>query len=110
MTLQQERYLLVFIYIDEKGLASLNDIRSEIKSRDDPDFDLDITLNDMAKQGYVEQSEDLSWNVTESGNIKFNDLQEEKSEDLNKIPIIIVLVVIVIAIISFIRLFPKMFH
>ena len=110
MTLQQERYLLVFTYIEQKGLASLNDIRLEIKSKDDSDFEFDITLNDMAKQGYVEQSEDLSWNITEWGNIKFNDLKEEKSEDLNKIPIIIVLVVIVIAIISFIRLFPKMFR
>ena len=110
MTLQQERHLLVFIYIDQNGLASLNDIRSEIKSKDDPDFDFDITLNDMARQGYVEQSEDLSWNITEWGNIKFNDLKEEKSEDLNKMPFIIVVVVIVIAIVSFIRLFPKMFH
>jgi hypothetical protein len=110
MTFQQERHLLVFIYIDRKGLASLDDIRSEIKSKDDPEFDFDITVNDMAKQGYVEQSEGLSWKITEWGNIKFNNLKEEKHEDLNKIPIIIVVVVIVIAIISFIRLFPRMFH
>jgi Mn-dependent DtxR family transcriptional regulator len=110
MTFQQERYLLVFIYIDQKGSASLNDIRSEIKSKDDPDFDFDTILNDMAKQDYVEQSEDLSWKITERGDMEFNDLKSEKQEDLNKIPIIIVVVVIVIAIISFIRLFPKMFH
>jgi hypothetical protein len=110
MTLQQERHLLVFIYIDQKGLASLDDIRSEIKSKDDPDFDYDITLNDMAKKGYVEQTEVLSWKITEFGNSIFNDLKEEKHEDLNKIPIIIVVIVIVVAIISFIRLFPKMFR
>jgi hypothetical protein len=110
MTVQQERYLLVFIYIDQKGLASLNDIRSEIKSKDDPDFDFDTTLNDMVRQEHVEQSEDLSWKITERGNIEFNDLKQEKQEDLNKIPIVIVVVVIIIAIISFIRLFPKMFR
>jgi hypothetical protein len=110
MTLQQERHLLVFSYIDRKGLTSLNNIRSEIKLKDDPDFDFDSTMNDLVKQEYVEQSEDLSWQITDRGNIVFNDLKEEKHEDLNKIPIIIIVVVIVIAIISFIRLFPRMFH
>jgi hypothetical protein len=110
MTIQQERYLLVFIYIERKGMSSLNDIRSEIKSKDDPDFDFDTTLNDMARHEYMEQSEDLSWKITERGSIEFNDLKTERQEDLNKIPVIIVVVVIVIAIISFIRLFPKMFH
>jgi hypothetical protein len=110
MTLQQERHLLVFSYIDQKGSASLDDIRSEIKLKDDPDFDFDFTLNEITKQGHVEQSEDLSWKITDRGNEVFNNLKEEKHEDLNKIPIVIVVIVIVIAILSFIRLFPRMFH
>jgi hypothetical protein len=110
MKLQKERELLVFTFIDGKGSRSLDEIRSEIKLRDDPEFDFDSTLSGLVKEEYVEQSEDLSWTITEWGNIQFSDLRTEQYEDLNKIPFYILGVLIVIAILAFMKIFPRMFH
>jgi hypothetical protein len=106
----KERELLVFTFIDQKGLHSLDEIRSEIELKDDPDFDFDGTLNDMVKEGYLEKLEDLEWKITEWGHFYLRDLREEKYEEMNKIPIIIQGVLIVIAILAFMKIFPRMFH
>ena len=110
MNLQKERQLLVFTFVDQKGLNSLDDIRSEIELKDDPEFDFDNTLNDLVKEKYLEQFEDLSWKITDWGNIYFSDLKTEKYEDINKIPIIVLGVIIVMAILAFMKIFPRMFH
>ena len=110
MKLQKERELLVFTFIDGKGSRSLDEIRSEIKLRDDPEFDFDSTLSGLVKEGYLEPSEDLSWTITEWGNILFSDLRTEQYEALNKIPFIIWGVLIIVAILAFMKIFPRMFH
>jgi hypothetical protein len=110
MTIQNERELLALVYLDQKGSSSLDDIRAELKLKDDPDFDFDAVLNDLVKEKYIQQSQDGSWEITELGNIIFSDLREEKYEDLNSMPIIITAILIVIAILAFIKVFPRMFH
>jgi hypothetical protein len=110
MTIQNERELLALVYLDQKGSSSLDDIRAELKLKDDPDFDFDAVLNDLVKEKYIQQSQDGSWEITEFGNIIFSDLREEKYEDLNSMPIIITAILIVIAILAFIKVFPRMFH
>ena len=110
MKLEKERELLIFTFIDLKGLQSLDEIRSEIELKDDPDFDFDSTLNEMVKEGCLEQSEDLEWKITEWGHFQLRDLREEKYEDMNKIPIIVQGVLIVMAILAFMKIFPRMFH
>jgi hypothetical protein len=109
MKLQKERELLVFTFIDQNGLHLLDEIRSELEMRDDPGFDFDSSLNEMVKEKYLEQSEDLNFKITAWGNIHFSDLKVEQYEDLNKIPIIILGVVIVVAILAFMKIFPRMF-
>jgi|SRR5450755_1459996 hypothetical protein len=109
MKLQKERELLVFVYFDKKGLTSLDDIRIELELKDDPEFNFDTTLNDLVREEYIRQSEDLSWEITEWGEIQFSDLKIEKYEDLNKMYYIIP-VIIVIAILAFMKIFPRMFH
>jgi hypothetical protein len=110
MKLQKERELLVFAFIDQKGFRSLDDLRSEMELKDDPDFDFDSTLDDLVKEEWLEQSEDLTWKITEWGNIYFSDLRTDKYEDMNQIPIIVQGVLIVIAILAFMKIFPRMFH
>jgi hypothetical protein len=110
MKLQKERELLVFTFIDLKGLKSLDGIRSEIELKDDPEFDLDSTLTEMVKEKYLEQLEDLGWTITEWGYFHLRDLMEEKYEDMNQIPIIVQGVLIVMAILAFMKIFPRMFH
>jgi hypothetical protein len=109
MKLQKERELLIFTFVDQRGLHSLDEIRSEIELKDDPDFDFERTLNDLVKEKYLEQLEDLSWKITDRGNIYFRDLRTEQYEDLNKIPITVLGVIIVIAILAFMKIFPRMF-
>ena|SRR5260221_6364966 len=109
MKLQKERELLVFTFLDQKGLHPLDEIRSEIELRDDPEFDFDSSLNDLVKENYLEQSEDLSWKITDWGYIHFRDLRIEQYENLNKIPITVLAVVIVTAILAFMKIFPRMF-
>ncbi len=109
MKLQKEGELLVFTFIDQKGLHSLDEIRSELELKDDPGFDFDNTLNGLVKENYVEQLEDVTWKITAWGNIYFRDLRTEKYEDLNRIPVIVLGVVIVVAILAFMKIFPRMF-
>ena len=109
MNIQEERRLLVFTYIDQNGLKSLNSLRSELKLKDDTDFNFDYTIDVLVKDRCLEQSEDLSWRITELGNSEFDRLKIEKYEDLNKMPVIIQFVLIVIAILAFMKIFPKMF-
>jgi hypothetical protein len=110
MKLQKERELLVFVYIDQKGLVSLDDIRKELELKDDPEFEFDTTVSELVKEEYVKQTENLSWEITEWGEIQFSDLKIEKYEDLNKMSYLIRAVIIVIAILAFIKIFPRMFH
>ena len=109
MNLQKERELLVFTFIEGKGSRSLDEIRSEIKLRDDPEFDFDSTLSGLVKEEYLEQSEDLSYKITAWGNIHYSDLKIEQYEDLNKIPVIILGIITVMAILAFMKIFPRMF-
>ena len=110
MNLQKERELLVFAYLDQKGLVSLDDIRAELKLKDDPEFDFDAILNEFLIEEYVMKSEDLSWKITEWGKIQFSDLRLENYEDINKMDYILRFVIIVIAILAFMKIFPKIFH
>ena len=110
MKLQAERELLVFTYIDQKGLLSLEEIRSALELKEDPDFDYDSTLNHLVQEEYLEQTEDAGWKMTEWGKIQFNDLRTEQYEDINKIPLIIKGILIVVAVLAFMKIFPRMFH
>jgi hypothetical protein len=109
MNVQEERKLLVFTYMEQNGINSLDSLRSELKLKDDPDFDFDNTVDVLVKNQCLEKLDDLTWKITEFGNKKFSDLKTEKYEDLNKMPVIIQFVLIVIAILAFMKIFPKMF-
>jgi hypothetical protein len=119
MNLKKERELVVFTYLLEKGLRPINEIQTELEMNADEDFQFENTLNDLAKEGYLEQkssemptdqSENLSWEITKRGKIHMNDLAQEKYEEKNKMPVIIWAVIIVIAVLAFMRVFPRMFH
>jgi hypothetical protein len=109
MKLHEERELLVLTNIDRQGSSSLEEIRSALELKDDPDFDFDSTLNHLVQEGYLEQSEDLSWKITSFGRSHLCDLQAKQNDDINKIPVIILGVLLVVAILAFIKLFPRMF-
>ena len=118
MNLKQERELLVFTYLIDKGLRPVSEIRAELDIAEEEDFQIENTLNDLVKEGYLEQkipesaaeSESLSWEITEKGRMHMKDLAQEKYEEKNKIPVYIWAVIIVVAILTFMKLFPRMFH
>jgi len=120
MNLKKERELLVFTYLLEKGSRPFSEIRDEADITGDEDFfQLENTLNDLLKEGYLKQNstdptaetpEFLIWEITEKGMIHMKDLAQEKYEEKNKIPVYIWAVIIVVAILTFMKLFPKMFH
>ncbi len=119
MNLKKERELLVFTFLSEKGSLSFDEIQVEPEITGDEDFPFENTVNDLIKEGYLEQksqgipadqTEVLSCEITEKGKVYLKDLAQEKYEEKNKIPVYIWAVIIVVAILTFIKLFPRMFH
>ena len=100
---------MVFIYIDQKGAIPLNELRSEIKLQDDPEFNFDRVVNDFIKEGYVEQVGENNWSITSWGQIEFSDLHLEKLEELNKKAYIIqgiVLALLFIGVMGIVKYLP----
>jgi hypothetical protein len=119
MNRKQERELLVFTYLIDKGLRPVSEILAEWGLTEDEDFQLENTINELANQGFLEQKSDeimadqpefMPWELTEKGRIHMKDLAQEKYEEKNKIPVYIWGVIIVVAILTFMKLFPRMFH
>jgi hypothetical protein len=118
MNLKKERELLVFTFLLEEELRPVSEIQAEAAVTGDEDFQLENTLNELFKEGYLEQKypaeadnpDSLKWSVTGKGMIYMKDLAQEKYEEKNKIPVYIWAVIIVVAILTFMKLFPKMFH
>ena len=118
MNRRQERELLVFTYLIDNGLRSINQIREEWEITEDDDFEFANTANDLVKDGYLELKSDqipvdsretLSWDITEKGRFYMNELSRKEYDEKNKIPVYIWAVIIVIAILTFMKLFPRMF-
>jgi predicted transcriptional regulator len=109
MKLQKERELLVLLYLDQKGLKTFDDIRTEFELTEDAEFDFELTLNDLVKEKNLEQSGN-TWEMTEMGKIHFSDLRVEQYDDMNKMSYIVRAVIIVTAILAFMKVFPKMFQ
>ena len=99
----------MLLYLDQKGLKTFDDIRTEFGLKEDAEFDFDITLSDLVKEKNLEQSGN-TWEMTEMGNIHFSDLRVEQYDDMNKMSYIVRAVIIVIAILAFMKVFPKMFQ
>ena len=118
MNHKQEMELLVFTYLIDKGLRPVSEIQAELDIGEDEDFQIENTLNDLVKEGYLEpkipesaaEPESLCWEITEKGRMHMKDLAQEKYEEKNKIPVYIWAVIFVIAILTFMKLFPRMFH
>ena len=119
MNRKQERELLVFTWLTDKGLRPVSEIQAEWGIAEDEEFQFENTVNDLVKDGYLEQkspdmaadqAESPAWEITEKGRVHMKDLAQEKYEEKNKIPVYIWAVVIVVAILTFMKLFPKMFH
>ena len=119
MNLKKERELLVFTYILEKELRPVSEIQAEMEITGDEDFQLENTVNELMKEGYLEQTppdmaadqqEGPFWEITAKGRIHMKDLAQEKYEEKNKIPVYIWALIIFIAILTFMKLFPRMFH
>ena len=119
MNLKKERELLVFTYLLENGLKPISEIQADLEITDDEDFQFENTVNDLVKEGYLEQNhvervaeqpENPAWEMTEKGRMHMKDLSQEKYEEKNKIPVYIWAVIIVIAILTFMKLFPRMFR
>ncbi len=55
MNRKQERELLVFTYLIDKGLRPVSEIQAEWGLTEDEDFQLENTINELANQGYLEQ-------------------------------------------------------
>lgn len=78
--------------------------------KEDPDFDFASVLSDLINEGYVEQIQDRFLNITTWGNIVFNDLKEEKIEELNKKAYIlrgIAIILFFITVMAFVKYFPR---
>ncbi|HET7002943.1 MAG TPA: hypothetical protein VFI33_16570 [Puia sp.] len=119
MNRKQEIELLVFTWLTDNGLRPVSEIQAEMDLTEFDDFHLENTLNDLVKDGYLEQkypamaadqTEAVNWEMTEKGRIHMKDLAQEKYEEKNKIPVYIWAVIIVVAIMTFMKLFPRMFH
>jgi hypothetical protein len=119
MNHKKERELLVFTYLIDKGLRPVSEIQAEWGITEDEEFQFENTVNNLIKEGYLEQrSPDMakdppegpSWEITEKGRMYMKDLAQEKYEEKNKIPVYIWAVIIFVAILTFMKLFPRMFH
>ena len=96
----------------------LKHISADMELNAEEDFPVENTLIGLAKEGYLKQNMPgetdaagiISWDITEKGMVYMKDLEQEKYEEKNKIPVYIWAVIIVVAILTFIRLFPRMFH
>jgi hypothetical protein len=119
MNRKKERELLVFTWLTDRGLRPVSEIQTEWGLDEDEDFQFENTLNDLVNDGYLEQklSDKIPdqpgsppWEITEKGMIHMKDLAQEKYEEKNKIPVYIWAVIIVVAILTFMKLFPRMFH
>ncbi|HLA59736.1 MAG TPA: hypothetical protein VK622_13270 [Puia sp.] len=119
MNLKKERELLILTYFLEKGLRPVSEIQAEMDLAGDEDFLFENTVNDLFKEGYLEQyptdraadqPEVLNWEISEKGRIHIKDLAQEKYEEKNKIPVFIWALIIFVAILTFMKLFPRMFH
>jgi len=119
MNHKQERELLVFTYLIDKGLRPVSEIQAEWGITDDEEFQFENAVNDLVKEGYLvqksheiaaDQPESPSWEITEKGRMHMKDLAQEKYEEKNKIPVYIWAVIIVVAILTYMKLFPRMFH
>ena len=119
MNRKKERELLVLTWLTDKDLRPVSEIQANLEMTGDEDFQIENTLNDLVKEGYLVQKsrdeatetpEDPSWEITEMGRLHLNDLAQEKYEEKNKIPVYIWAVIIVVAILTFMKLFPRMFH
>jgi hypothetical protein len=119
MNRKQERELLVFTYLIDKGLRPVSEIQAEWETTEDEDFQFENTVNDLIKDGYLEpkspemmvnQPEGPAWEITGKGRIYMKDLAQEKYDEKNKIPVYVWAVILVVAILTFMKLFPRMFH
>lgn len=119
MNRKLERELLVFTWLTDNGLRPVSEMQAELEITEDEDFQMEKTLNELAKEGYLEQKsrdmaanqpEGMNWEITDKGRIHMKDLAQEKYEEKNKIPVYIWAVIIVVAILTFMKLFPRMFH
>ncbi|MEJ0081726.1 MAG: hypothetical protein WDM78_12455 [Puia sp.] len=119
MNRKKERELHVLTWLTDKDLTPVSEIQAKLEMTGDEGFQIENTLNDLVKEGYLEQKsqeaageapEGPSWELTETGRLYLNDLSQEKYEEKNKIPVYIWAVIIVVAILTFMKLFPRMFH
>ena len=116
MNRKKERELVVFTWLTDNGVRSVSEIQAELGIEDDGDFQMENTVNDLIQEGYLVQKspgtpdDSGSWEITEKGRMFMKDLAQDKYEEKNKIPVYIWGVLIVIAILTFMKLFPRMFH
>lgn len=119
MKLSNERKLVVFTYLLEKGSKPVRDIQAEFEISEDEDFQFEETLNDLIEEGSItpissrnktENMEIPDWEITESGRIKMKELALDKYEEINRIPYIIRAIILVVAILAFMMIFPRMFR
>jgi len=119
MNRKQEGELLVFTWLTDNGLRTFIELQAELGITENEDLRIENTLQDLVREGYLEQKspdpaagllEVMNWELTEKGRIHMKDLAQEKYEEKNKIPVYIWAVLIVIAILTFMKLFPRMFH
>ena len=110
---------MVFTWLVDRGLRPVEEIRAESGIAEDDDFPFEYILNELVTEGYLEQNspetpedqpEHLAWRITEKGRLHMKDLAQEKYEEKNKIPVYIWAVIIVVAILTFMKLFPRMFR
>lgn len=110
---------MVFTYLIDNGLRPVSDIRNEWGIAEDDDFQFENTANDLVRDGFLEQKssqipadsrETVSWEITEKGRVYLKDLAREEYDEKNKIPVYIWAVIIVVAILTFMKLFPRMFR
>jgi len=119
MKLSNERKLVVFTYLLEKGSKPIRDIQAELEISEDEDFQFDEILNDLMEEGSVtlksagsemENMEIPDWEITETGRIQMKELALDKYEEINRIPYIIRAIILVVAILAFMMIFPRMFR
>jgi hypothetical protein len=119
MNPKQERDLLLLTYLIDNGLRPVSEILSEWGISEDEDFQIENAVTDLIKDGYLEQASDpmngsqpenITWKLTEKGRGYLKELAREKYDEKNKIPVYIWAVIIFVAILTFMKLFPRMFH
>ena len=116
MNRKKENELVVFTWLADGGVRTVSEIQAELGIEEDGDFQMEDTVNDLTEHGYLVQkspvmpNESESWEITEKGKVYMKDLAQDEYEEKNKIPVYIWGVLIVIAILTFMKLFPRMFH